>query len=154
MDEQTAEAIRRYYREHEAKYTPEAIRQGLLAAGHTAEQIDAALATPGFDTRPPTSVRGPAALIALVLFIGAAVLVGFVFGNSGGTYVPNVAGSTLIALIYFLPGFLISLVAIAVIARRPVARGRLVSSLLVALAIPVLIVFGMAGFCLAGVRGA
>lgn len=153
MDDEAQQRIRSYFRESQARYTPDAIRRQLLDAGYTDEQIDGALV--GHEPAPAPqlfSVRWRATAISLALFIGAAVVVGVVYGNSNGTYVPDVFGSTAIALIYFLPGFLISLVVIGLAGSRPVDRARLAGALATALVVPTVVVLAMTGFCLAQAR--
>ena len=146
------ETIAAYVRENRGRYTDVALRAQLVAAGHDPRKVDDALRLVAEEIDGETDVRRPAAIIALAAFLGAAVLIGFVFGGSSGDYIPDIAGSTAIALLYLLPGFLISLLAIAIVGGRAVPRQRILTSLAIALTIPAVILVALTGFCIAQVR--
>ena len=77
MPEQSPERdeLLRYIRENSTLYTPEAIREHLLAVGHTPDQIDAAFAEVRQTTASPTreTFAGRDFWLAFVLYVVAFI---------------------------------------------------------------------------------
>ena len=134
-----------YLREHGARYTADALRSRLIAAGHDAAEVDAALReTEGPRRAQLAEARSITSRFwrwAIALHLVALVVVGLMVLNHGrGTYFQMYVNGVVVLGVAMLMGFAISVVA----GRALLGRG-----IAVALVAPLISVFLIGGTCLA-----
>ena len=106
-------AIKSYLDEHGATYTPEALRKGLLDAGHEPAAIDAALAAFASERATLAERRPARAYVWSVFWIGALgilALIGLIFSinrNPDKVLVIGLFGAILLGA-YLVVGYLIA----------------------------------------------
>jgi hypothetical protein len=141
-----------YLRTNAVRYTRDALDQRLVAAGHPPEAIAAAWATVEAEDRAlglRDRRRQTAAIIGgsyLVVWIIVVVLAIVPTGSTAYSTPALLAGILAVALV--VPGFIAVLLALASGWLRRAGVGRIVAFSLV----PMLILFALAGTCVAAVR--
>jgi hypothetical protein len=114
-----------YLREHERRFTREALRRAAEAAGYTPVEVAAA-----FDlAAPPSSPAGETFLVGIVYVLATALFVGLL----SSAVVAGGAGV---------------LGALALRNARPAAARGLACGVLVAIVAPAILLLGILGFCL------
>ncbi|MEX0626987.1 MAG: hypothetical protein WD402_10615 [Chloroflexota bacterium] len=99
------EQIRDYIQENRQKYTREAIRDQLIAAGHDAAQIDGAWA---LEMASPASQSGDGlSMLARALFV-----LGMLVGAFGALALTTSSYVGSVSALIFLPGYAVSYVAV------------------------------------------
>jgi hypothetical protein len=127
-----------YIRRHRDRYTRDALRATLLAAGHPPDAVDEAFRA--VDAEPVVNLRPRAVQI---------VLVGYVIVWLGFSLFIGLSGLAIILALYFGVGLLVSLVVLSLWPRLDRVRAdRAVNALAAALVIPFAILFGLLGFCI------
>ena len=145
MPEQSPEHddLVRYIRENRERYTPEAMRAQLIAAGHALEDVDAAFRL--LDAEQPIAsaldLRRRAALLMVAAYVGT-LLVFALFARPGVPW-QILAG-------FLVVGALVSLLFIGTSGSlRRAQPERIASALAIGLAIPFVILVALAGLCIA-----
>ena len=135
-----------YIRQNRGRYTSKALRDQLLAAGNSAEDVDEAFRlVESEEGGPRLDLRRRAVSITIVAYVVVWLVFGLLIGPGGG-----VMG---ILAIYFGVGLLVSLVVLALWPRlRSAHPARVVSVLAAGLAIPFAILVGLLGFCVVNLQ--
>jgi len=136
--------ILQYILENRERYTRNAIRDQLLAAGHDAEAIDTAFraADAVAQASGTLDLRPRAAAIALVGYIVVWVLFGLYLGAV------DLFAALGVLAVYLGVGLLVSLAVIySSGGLRRATPERVVAALAASLVIPFVILFGLVGFC-------
>lgn len=121
-----------YLREHERRFTREALRRAAEAAGYTPVEVAAA-----FDlAAPPSSPAGETFLVGIVYVLATALFVGLLSSSLGLLPSAVVAGGAGV------------LGALALRNARPAAARGLACGVLVAIVAPAILLLGILGFCL------
>jgi hypothetical protein len=149
--EPTGEIVE-YLRRNGLRYTREALDQRLLAAGHPREAIAAAWATVeaeeaaagrGDRRRQTAAIIGGSYLVVWILVVVLAIL-----PTASTAYSTPVLLGGILAFSLFVPGFIAVLLALASGWLRRAGVGRVIAFSFV----PMLILFALAGTCVAAVR--
>lgn len=130
-----------YIRQNRDRYTREALRHQLVAAGNAPEAVDEAFRlVESEEGGPRLDLRRRAVGITLVAYVLVWLVFGLLIGGGPGIM--------LILAVYFGVGLLISLVVLALWTGLKHAHpGRAASVLAAGLAIPIAILVGLLGFC-------
>jgi hypothetical protein len=139
------EEIVAYIRSNRDRYTGQALRQQLLAAGHPAESVDAALAAeflPAADAQAGTrDLRPPATLVMVVAYVVTFVAVTAM--RAGASYVTTLEALLAINLI------VIGLISFVLVWRNKQLAAGVAGALVVGLIVPFVLLVIVAGTCLA-----
>ena len=121
-----------YIREHERRFTREALMRAAEAAGYTPAEVAAA-----FDlAAPPTSPAGETFLVGIVYVLATGLFVGLLSSSLGLLPSAAVAGGTGV------------LGTLALRNARPAAARGLACGVLVVIVAPAVLLLGILGFCL------
>jgi hypothetical protein len=133
--------IEAYLREHGARYTTEALRSRLVAAGHDPGEVDAALQETEVARAPLLSDRQTFGRLALWLHVGALVVVVVLVVIINGVQALGLALIAAVVLALFLAlGWAVS----SLIGRALLPH----TGLVVALIVPVVSALALGGWCL------
>jgi len=138
----------RYIRENRERYTPEAMRAQLIAAGHALEDVDAAfrLVDDEQSVGVTLDLRGRAIAIMVAGYVGTWL----VFALFSNPNYQSASGLNVILAAFLFVGGLVSLPFIRLSGSLKSAQpDRVAGALAVGLAIPLIILVGLAGLCIA-----
>ena len=135
--------IARYIRENRDKYTAEALREQLLAAGHPADEIDAALA----DAQEPRDSTTWRQTLGRGRFWFAYV--GYMIGFIGGSYVLSSAPQSQgLGPVFLLAALAVGLwVALSTRFEQTVRRA-VGCAMVTLIAVPIVFLVGLYAYCL------